>query len=172
MLLGAATVVAMLAGLAAASQVGPLAPRVAAQPPARPLPRAIGTQLITVSADFLTGQPVAAVAARLRRAGLRVRVRWHVSPGHQPGTVLSVSPSGYRPAGSLVTVVGARAPAAAARSSAQVAAAGPGPGRGPGPDPGPPPGAGPRPGHGPGPGHGGKHGHGNGHRDGNGPGGD
>ncbi|HMH90127.1 MAG TPA: serine/threonine-protein kinase [Streptosporangiaceae bacterium] len=127
MLLGVAAVVAMLAGLVAASQLGPLAlSRVAAQPSGRPLPRATGTQLITVSADFLAGQSVAAVARRLRREGLKVRVRWHVSSARPPGTVLSVSPSGYRPAGSLVTVVGARAPAAAG----QVAGAGAGPGHG------------------------------------------
>jgi hypothetical protein len=123
-LLGAATLVAAVAGLVTASQVGPLTPaHVAAQPSGRSLPRASGAQLITVSADALTGHSVAAVAARLRREGLRVRVRWQVTPDRPPGTVLSISPSGFRPAGSLVTVMGARAPAV----TAQVAVAGAGP---------------------------------------------
>jgi serine/threonine-protein kinase len=165
-LAGATAVVAMLAGLVTASQVGPLAPpRVTAKPSARPLPRATGPQLITVSAVFLDGHSVTAVAARLRRAGLRVRVRWQVSLGRPPGTVVSVSPEGYRPAGSLVTVVGARAPAA--QASAQVAAAGADPGPGPGPGPG----KGPEPGKGPGPGKGSGHGKGPGRGNGNGDGG-
>jgi hypothetical protein len=126
-LLGVAAVVALLAGLVAASQVGPLAPsRAAAQPTGRSLPAATGAPLITVSADALAGQSVAAVAAQLRREGLRVRVRWQVSSARAPGTVLSVSPAGYRPAGSLVTVVGARAPAAGGPPAAQVALAGTG----------------------------------------------
>jgi uncharacterized membrane protein YgcG len=138
----------MLAGLVAASQIGPLAPsHAAASPSARPLPGATGPQLITVSADFLAGRSVVAVAGRLRQEGLRVRVRWQAASGRPPGTVLSVSPSGDRPAGSLVTVVGVRAPAAS-QASAQVAAAGTGPG----------------PGHGKGHGHG----HGNGNGKGNG----
>jgi hypothetical protein len=150
MVLGAAAVVAMLAGLAAASQIGPLAPsRVAAQPAGRPLPEATGPRLITVSADSLAGQSVGAVAGRLRQEGLTVRVRWRVTSARPPGTVLSVSPSGYRPAGSLVTLVGARAPAAVP-ASAQVALAGAGPG----------------PGRGNGHGHG--HGNGNGNGGGNG----
>jgi uncharacterized membrane protein YgcG len=151
-LLGAAAVVALLASLVAAGQIGPLAPsRVAAQPSSHPLPRATGAQLITVSADSLPGQSVGAVAGQLRREGLKVRVRWQVSSARPPGTVLSVSPSGYRPAGSLVTLVGARAPAAAP-ASAQVAAAGAGRGKG----------------HGHGQGHGNGNGNGNGHGNGNG----
>jgi hypothetical protein len=150
MLLGAAAVVAMLAGLVTASQIGPLAPsRVAAQPSGRPLPRATGPQLITVSADSLAGQSVAAVAGRLRQEGLKVGVRWQVTSGRPPGTVLAISPSGDRPAGSLVTLVGARAPAAVP-ASAQVALAGAGPGPGPGR------------------GKADGHGHGNGNGDGNG----
>jgi hypothetical protein len=133
-LLGAAAVVAMLAGVVAASQIGPMAPsHVAASPSSRPLPRATGPQLITVSADFLAGRSVAAVAERLRQEGLRVRVRWQVTSVRPLGTVLSVSPSGYRPVGSLVTVVGARAPADD-HASIQVAAAGAGPGPGHGKD--------------------------------------
>jgi hypothetical protein len=126
-LLGLAAVVAMIAGLVAASQIGPMAPsRVAAQPTGRPLPAATGAPLITVSTDFLTGRSVAAVAGQLRREGLRVRVRWQVSSARAAGTVLSVSPAGNRPAGSLVTVVGARAPAAGGPPAAQVALAGTG----------------------------------------------
>ena len=155
-LLAVAAVVAMLAGVLAASHIGPLAPsRVAAQPSGHPLPGATGTQLITVSADFLAGQSVAAVAGRLRREGLKVRVRWQVSSVRPPGTVLSASPSGYRPAGSLVTLVGARALTPAGQASAQVAATGAGSG----------------PGHGKGDGHGNGGGNGNGNGNGDGDGG-
>jgi eukaryotic-like serine/threonine-protein kinase len=161
-LLAVAAVVAMLAGGLAASQIGPLAPsRVAAQPSSHALPRATGTQLITVSADFLAGQSVAVVAGRLRREGLKVRVRWQVSSVHPPGTVLSVSPSGYRPAGSLVTLVGARAPTPAGQASAPFAATGAGPG----------PGHGKGEGHGNGGGGGGGGGDGGGNGDGGGDGG-
>lgn len=62
--------------------------------------------MVEVNSDALIGQPVSAVARQLRQFGLRVRVLWE--PRHQePGTVMSVQPSGRMPAGSAVVITGA-----------------------------------------------------------------
>ena len=52
------------------------------------------------------GQPVSAVRRQLEQLGLVVRVRWRPS-GQDPGTVLSVQPSGRVPAGSVIVVTAA-----------------------------------------------------------------
>jgi hypothetical protein len=110
-LLGAAAVLALMAGLVIASQIGPLArPHVIASPSAHGRRLGTGSPLVTVSDTSLAGRPVSAVARQLRREGLVVRVRWQVSRTGAPGTVVSVSPAGQRPAGSLVTVVGSLRP--------------------------------------------------------------
>jgi serine/threonine protein kinase len=75
---------------------------------------------IDVNGDSLLGQPVGMVVHRLRRQGLIPRILWQPSDQRQPGRVTAIWPTGQRPAGSLVTVVGAlRAPATAASSSPQ-----------------------------------------------------
>jgi hypothetical protein len=58
----------------------------------------------------LIGQPVTVAAQQLRRHGLRVRVRWQFSAGAPAGTVLAVQPAGPRPAGSVITLIGAVSP--------------------------------------------------------------
>jgi hypothetical protein len=65
---------------------------------------------VAVNAGALAGQPVALVSQRLRQRGLRPRVIWVAQGGQDPGTVVSVRPSGQVPAGSVVTVIAALAP--------------------------------------------------------------
>ena len=65
---------------------------------------------VRVSAAALDGQPVAAVRGQLSRLGLVVRVRWQVSSQVSPGLVVSVTPTGKVPSGSVVIVTGALSP--------------------------------------------------------------
>jgi eukaryotic-like serine/threonine-protein kinase len=65
---------------------------------------------VQVNPGVLIGQPVRAVAQRLRQLGLRVRVEFTRTGSQPPGTVLSVRPSGQVSAGSSVTVTAARPP--------------------------------------------------------------
>jgi hypothetical protein len=61
---------------------------------------------VTVDSSALIGQPVGTVMDTLRSLGLHPQVSW-VSQSDQsqnPGTVVSVEPSGQVPAGSPVTV--------------------------------------------------------------------
>jgi eukaryotic-like serine/threonine-protein kinase len=69
-----------------------------------------GQRTVRVSAAALDGQPVAAVRGQLSRLGLLVRVRWQVSSRVAPGLVLSVTPTGKVPSGSVVVVTGALSP--------------------------------------------------------------
>ncbi|MGD0558847.1 MAG: protein kinase [Streptosporangiaceae bacterium] len=64
--------------------------------------------LVDVSSTALRGRLVTAVQAQLRKLGLAVSVRWAISSAVPPGRVLSVSPVGKVPAGTLITVTGAR----------------------------------------------------------------
>jgi len=64
---------------------------------------------VEVSAASLEGQPVSAVRRLLKKLGLAVRVVWQPS-GQDPGTVLSVQPSGQVPAGSVIAVTAASGP--------------------------------------------------------------
>jgi hypothetical protein len=75
--------------------------------PARP-----GSARVTVEVrpGPLIGQPVTVAVRRLRQQGLSVRIVWRPSGEQSPGTVLSVSPAGQRPAGSTVTLTAALAP--------------------------------------------------------------
>jgi eukaryotic-like serine/threonine-protein kinase len=109
----AAGVVAIIAGLAGwllAGGTGGAHPgrpqagqvRVSAPPTA---PR-----LAEVSRATLVGQPVSAVRRQLRQLGLRVKVTWRYSGHQQPGTVISVRPTGRLPAGTTVALTGALAP--------------------------------------------------------------
>jgi hypothetical protein len=72
---------------------------------ARPTTEAAGLT-VEVNGDALTGQPVSAAVRQLRDLGLRVRVTM-VPSGQDPGTVLSVQPSGKVRVGTTVMVVGA-----------------------------------------------------------------
>ena len=76
--------------------------------PAAP-PRTSATATVEVSAASLVGRPVGAVLRQLQQLGLTARVQYQPS-GQDPGTVLSVLPSGPVPAGSLITVTAASSP--------------------------------------------------------------
>jgi serine/threonine-protein kinase len=67
-------------------------------------------RLVAVNASALAGQPVSAVSQRLRQLGLHPRIAWTADGGQEPGTVVSVQPSGQVPAGSIVTVTAALQP--------------------------------------------------------------
>jgi serine/threonine-protein kinase len=107
LMLAAATAVAVIVGLTgwllvAGASNAPSAPKhpAAQQAPARPRP---APQMVEVNGDALTGQPVDQVRQQLRQAGLRVSVVTQPSD-QDPGTVLSVSPSGKVPVGTIVVV--------------------------------------------------------------------
>ena len=110
--LAAALATAALAGgLFLAGQAGPMpTPHVVAGPPASHRPVDPRVRLVDVHRGALIGQPVTVAARQLRRHGLRVRVRWEFSTAVPAGTVLAVRPAGPRPAGSVVTLVGAVLP--------------------------------------------------------------
>ena len=139
----AALATAALAGaIFLASQAGPMpTPPAVAGPSATHRPSDPRVRLVDVRRGALIGQPVTAASQLLRRHGLKVRVRWRLSAAVPPGTVLAVQPAGRRPAGSVITLIGAVPP--------------------------PPPAPGD---HGHGHGHGDGHGHGPGHGGDGGPG--
>jgi eukaryotic-like serine/threonine-protein kinase len=76
-------------------------------PTPQPATPAQAATTVEVSASALHGQKVTLVAARLRRLGLTVVVRWRETGQVAAGRVVSVQPAGRRPAGSKVVVVGA-----------------------------------------------------------------
>jgi serine/threonine-protein kinase len=106
LLLLAAAAVALIVGLtgwllANGTSGAPPAPR---HPAARSgLTTAAAPRTVEVSQDTLTGQPVDAVVPQLRELGLRVAVVKQPSD-QDPGTVLSVQPSGQVPVGTTVVV--------------------------------------------------------------------
>lgn len=63
-------------------------------------------QTVEVNSAALVGQPVSAVSQQLSQLGLTPAITWTASD-QDPGTVLSVQPSGPVPTGSTVTVVAA-----------------------------------------------------------------
>jgi hypothetical protein len=103
-----AAVVAGLVGWLVAGGLAATPPR--ASHAAARTPSAQAARTIQVDADALVGQPVGLVTQRLRQLGLRPVVMWAVSGGQEPGTVVSVQPSGQLPAGSAVIVTGALRP--------------------------------------------------------------
>jgi serine/threonine-protein kinase len=136
---------ALAGGIFLASQAGPMpTPPAVAGPSATHRPSDPRVRLVDVHRGALIGQPVTAAAQLLQRHGLKVRVRWQLSAAAPPGTVLAVQPAGRRPAGSVITLIGAVPP-----------------------PPSPAPGG---HGHGSGHGHGHGHGHGSGHGGDGGPG--
>jgi serine/threonine-protein kinase len=66
---------------------------------------------IAVKTASLTGRPVGAVLAELRRLGLRPGLVWVPTSAQPPGTVLLVQPAGTLPRGTTVTVSAAAQPA-------------------------------------------------------------
>jgi len=144
---------ALVGGVFLAGQAGPMpTPPAVAGPSATHRPVDPRVRLVDVHRGALIGQPVTAAAGLLRRHGLKVRVRWQFSTAAPAGIVLAVQPAGRRPAGSVITLIGAVPPPPS-----------PAPGdRGHGPGHSDGPGHGHGNGHGHGPGHGGDGGQGNG----------
>ena len=66
--------------------------------------------MVGVDGPSLAGQPVDSVRQQLRELGLVVRVQWQPSDQQEPGTVVSVQPSGRVAAGTQVVVTGALHP--------------------------------------------------------------
>ncbi len=116
LMLAAATAVAVIVGLTgwllvAGASNAPSAPRhpPAQRHPARP-PAVTAPRTVEVNGDALTGQPVDQVQPQLqqlRQLGLRVSVVTQPSD-QDPGTVLSVQPSGKVPVGTTVVVTVAK----------------------------------------------------------------
>jgi hypothetical protein len=110
----ALAVVAVIAGLVGwllASALGGASPSHPAQSPAvRASSSAPAPRTITVNDGPLVGQPVGAVSRQLRLLGLRPRVAWTTSDQRDPGTVVSVQPTGQLPAGSTVLVTAVAQP--------------------------------------------------------------
>lgn len=77
-----------------------------AVPSSTSAPHASKAALVRVSAAVLTGQPVSAVRSELRQLGLAVQVHWQPARSGAPGTVRSVHPAGWLPAGSTVVLSG------------------------------------------------------------------
>jgi eukaryotic-like serine/threonine-protein kinase len=111
---------AALAGLGAAAallavaltSLGSPAPqyRAAPVPSSTSVPHASKAALIRVNAAMLIGRPVSTVRSELRQLGLAVHVQWQPARGGAPGTVRSVHPVGWLPAGSTVVVTGVLVP--------------------------------------------------------------
>jgi len=105
-------VAAIIAGLAGWLLVGSGATH-PGQHQAGPVPGSASPtapRLAEVNQATLIGQPVSAVSRQLRQLGLRVQVIWRHHGHQQPGTVISVQPTGRLPAGTTVAVTGALAP--------------------------------------------------------------
>jgi len=110
-LAAALAIAALTGGIFLAGQEGPMpAPPAAAGPSATHRPADPRVRLVDVHRGALMGEPVTTAARMLRRQGLRVRVRWQFSAAVPAGTVLAVRPAGPRPAGSVVTLIGAVPP--------------------------------------------------------------
>src|SRR5215469_11091289 len=96
----------LLAGIfTAGSAEQPGSPHAGARTPGTPAVRTVA-----VDAGALVGQRAGLVARRLRQLGLRPHVVWAVNGGREPGTVISVRPSGQLAVGSTVTVTAALRP--------------------------------------------------------------
>jgi eukaryotic-like serine/threonine-protein kinase len=103
-LTGAVVLAVLLAGMLS----GAGSPAHTAPPPAAPSRTSLAAT-VQVSAGSLAGQPLSAVRRQLQQLGLMVRVQWQPS-GQDPGTVLSVQPSGPVPAGSVIAITAAAPP--------------------------------------------------------------
>jgi hypothetical protein len=106
--IAAASIVAGLGGWLVSTATGGATPALTPPPssPAASRSSSPATEMVTVDSSALIGQPVAAVEDMLRSLGLQPQVSW-VTQGDQsqdPGTVISVQPSGPVPTGSTVIV--------------------------------------------------------------------
>jgi eukaryotic-like serine/threonine-protein kinase len=104
---GAVLVAGLAAWLLTAAFAGPQArqpasPHAVAQTPA--------ARTVEVNASALAGQPVRVVSQRLRQLGLHPHVVWAIGGEQEPGTVISVQPSGLVRPGSTITVTAALRP--------------------------------------------------------------
>jgi len=99
--------------LTGAFAAAPGSPGAAPRTPARPTSRSTAApapQTVTVNAAALVGRRAGLVVRRLRQLGLRPHVVWAVNGGKEPGTVISVQPSGQVRAGGTVMVTAALRP--------------------------------------------------------------
>jgi len=103
--LAAVAVIAGLTGWLLASALGGVSPSHPAQSPAARASSSVpAPRTVTVNDGALIGQPVSAVSQQLRLLGLRPRVAWTTSGQQDPGTVVSIQPTGRLLAGSTVLV--------------------------------------------------------------------
>jgi serine/threonine protein kinase len=106
--LAAASIVAGLGGWLVSTATGGATPGVTppATSPAASRSSSPAPDTVTVDSSALIGQPVGTVADTLRSLGLQPQVSWvaRSDQSQDPGTVVSVEPSGQVPAGSPVTV--------------------------------------------------------------------
>jgi eukaryotic-like serine/threonine-protein kinase len=101
---GAVLVAGLAVWLLAAAFAGPQA----GQPTSpRGVSRTPAARTVEVNASALAGQPVRVVSQRLRQLGLHPHVVWAIDGGQEPGTVISVQPSGPVQPGSTITVTAA-----------------------------------------------------------------
>lgn len=97
-----ALIAAVVAGVLLSGALGHAGSRQPTAPPSA----ASAAGMVEVSSGSLAGQPVTAVRRQLEQLAVVVRVLWR-SGGQDPGTVLSVQPSGRVPAGSVIVVTAA-----------------------------------------------------------------
>jgi eukaryotic-like serine/threonine-protein kinase len=107
---GVVVIIAGLAGWLLAGGGGGAHPGRHQAGPVRASASPVAPRLTEVSQATLVGRPVSAVRRQLRQFGLRVQVTWRFSGHQQPGTVISVQPTGRLPAGTTVALTGALAP--------------------------------------------------------------
>jgi tRNA A-37 threonylcarbamoyl transferase component Bud32 len=111
LVLAAVALIAGLTGWLLASALGGTSPsRPGESPAARASSSAPAPRTVTVNDGPLVGQPVGTVSEQLRQLGLHPRVAWITSDQQDPGTVVSVQPTGQVPAGSTVLVTAVAQP--------------------------------------------------------------
>jgi eukaryotic-like serine/threonine-protein kinase len=101
---------AAAAGLAGWLIVGAFPASSGSQPHTPPATGTPTVRSVDVNADAQVGQPVDQVSQALSQLGLTPQVVWVPSSNTDPGTVISVQPSGPVPVGSIVTVTAALQP--------------------------------------------------------------
>jgi eukaryotic-like serine/threonine-protein kinase len=106
--IAAASIVAALAGWLLNGVTSAAAPTVPPAAPSTAFSTSSGSaaDMVTVDSKALIGHPVGTVTDMLRSLGLLPKISWAEQSGQSPdpGTVVSVQPSGQVPTGSIVTV--------------------------------------------------------------------